>query len=58
MQNIKESASELIKKIPEDYSFKDVQYKLYIKSKIETELASAEHLQAGSFQPFVKRRKI
>ena len=38
MQSIKEAAIELIKKMPENCSIEDIQYELYVKSKIESGL--------------------
>ena len=38
MLSIKESTIELIKKLPEDCSMEDIQYELYVKSKIEAGL--------------------
>lgn len=38
MQNIKQSAIDLIRKMPENCSIEDIQYELYAKSKIEAGL--------------------
>ena len=45
MQNVKQSAIDLIKKMPENCSIEDIQYELYAKSKIESGL---EDIQKGN----------
>jgi len=43
MQSIKESAIDMIKKLPEDCSIEDIQYELYAKSKIEAGLSDVKN---------------
>ena len=43
MLSIKESSIDLIKSLPEDCSLEDIQYELYVKSKIESGLKDIEN---------------
>ena len=38
MQNVKQSAIDLIQRMPDNCSIEDIQYELYVRSKIEAGL--------------------
>lgn len=42
MQTAKQEVSDLLKRLPDDCSFEDVQYHLYVLQKIERGLKDAE----------------
>ncbi|HEU0221394.1 MAG TPA: hypothetical protein VFR34_04165 [Paracoccaceae bacterium] len=42
MQNAKSRAEAMIRSLPEDATFEDIQYRLYVLEKIDSGLASLE----------------
>ncbi len=48
MQTVKQAAKEVIEQLPDEVSWDDVHYELYVKQKIEAGLAAA---QAGHTVP-------
>lgn len=41
MASVKQAAIELIKELPDDCTFEDIQYKLYVRQKIQRSLQAA-----------------
>ncbi len=55
MQAIKEEAIHLIKSLPEDCSWDDIIYELYVKKKIELGLVAAKEGRVVSHKDVKKR---
>ena len=55
MSGVKRAVLEMVKKLPADCTFEDVQYHLYVRQKIERGLAAAQAGRVLSHEQVKKR---
>jgi len=57
MQTIKQEVGRLLKKLPDDCTLEDIQYRLYVLQKVERGLKEAEEGKVCSQEDVEKRMK-